>query len=201
MPLSNLDLIARVKDNPSIWMSTHSLHKNRVVLNRFWQGLAEEFEENETKLRKRWKHYKDQFRKEFKKAQKNSLSDSNVPWMYYKPLCFLKEDLVRKEVKNVARPGRGIKKLVSNQLSIILKRVAETKCLVEERLTDLYAQNKNDPDFLFLMSLMPSIKQLTDIQKLNFKVKINDWLLQEITLNTYGENSDEYIVNGIKQEH
>jgi hypothetical protein len=58
---------------------------------------------------------------------------------------------------------------------------------MEKRLSDSEANEnlKNDEDYLFLMSILPSMKKLTDLQKLRFWGKINDWLLEAITQNQY----------------
>lgn len=44
---------------------------------------------------------------------------------------------------------------------------------------------RHDPDYLYLMSLLPTLKQLTEIQKLQLRGKINEWLLEALTTNEY----------------
>lgn len=39
---------------------------------------------------------------------------------------------------------------------------------------------RNDVDYLFLRSILPSMKKLTEYQKLCFRGKINDWLLEAL---------------------
>ncbi|XP_030752353.1 uncharacterized protein LOC115879597 [Sitophilus oryzae] len=57
--------------------------------------------------------------------------------------------------------------------------------LMEKRLSD--SQNEDslnkDEDFLFLTSILLSMKKLTHIQKLQFRGKINDWLIETLSQN------------------
>ena len=52
--------------------------------------------------------------------------------------------------------------------------------LMEKRLKETENDQKlhNDEDFLFLRSILPSMKKLTELQKLEFRGKINQWLYE-----------------------
>jgi hypothetical protein len=187
----------------------------------------------EQKLKKRWKHLKDQYRKELKKVTQKGLPEDVVPWQYYEALSFLKEDVVKRErerffltpnseeeaseddkiaprQKLVATEPRQPKKIKApkkvgdptSKLGTILRRVVETKALLVDRLNVMDDMQRNDPDYLYLMSILPSMKQLTEIQKLHFKSKVSDWMLQVITSNAYGApgDADTYILAEVKAE-
>lgn len=49
----------------------------------------------------------------------------------------------------------------------------------------------NDDDYMYLMSILPTMKKLNDVQKLRFRGKINEWLLDEITRNEYVKNDNK----------
>lgn len=57
--------------------------------------------------------------------------------------------------------------------------------LMEQRMVVSQADNrlKNDPDYMYFMSIMPDIKKLNDIQKLRFKTNVNNILLDLLTEN------------------
>lgn len=53
--------------------------------------------------------------------------------------------------------------------------------LMEKRLNEssVNEELKKDEEYMFLMSTLPTVKKLTDLQKLRFRGKINEWLLKE----------------------
>lgn len=50
---------------------------------------------------------------------------------------------------------------------------------------------KGDADYMFLVSLLPTMRKLTDLQKLQFRGKVNQWLLDALQENqkSYGNTS------------
>ncbi|KAL4707449.1 hypothetical protein ACJJTC_008634 [Scirpophaga incertulas] len=234
-------IIERVRSRPEIWRFNHPLHKNREVHKRFWREVAAELQVGDDLVKKRWKHLKDQYRKELKKSSKLGIPDDIVSWKYFDSLRFLKDDLKERDkdrllsimskekdaVKddddddddddeeettdddnpliNVKREAKRLTKAKivrhhdSQMMNIILQQVSDTKSMMEYRLNllDDSMALRNDPDYLFLMSLMCSMKQLTDIQKLQFKSKVNDFLLQMITKNTNGVDNSVFETQGM----
>ena len=66
--------------------------------------------------------------------------------------------------------------------------------LMEKRLNQSNEEEnlRNDADYLFLRSILPSMKKLSEYQKLRFRGKINDWLLEALTPS---QNSNSFYVN------
>lgn len=154
-------------------------------------------------LKQRWKHLRDQYRKELKKAMEGN--KEKVTWQYFKALSFFKGQILRErdgeraiaaaleaessdeeDEKGLEKTSRldKAKKRDSVKLNIILKRLNQTKSLLEAKTKENEARNA-DPDYMFLVSLLPSFKQLTEVQKLQLRGKINSWLLDALTVKEY----------------
>lgn len=78
----------------------------------------------------------------------------------------------------------------SGKLNLILNRLHAMEEVMETRSQSTDDGSKNDTDYLFLLSLLPIMKRLTEIQKLQFRGKINDWLLEIVTQNEFSERFD-----------
>lgn len=59
--------------------------------------------------------------------------------------------------------------------------------LMEARLNMSQANEAltKDEDYMYLMSILPTMKKLSVVQKLRLRGKINEWLIEEITRNEY----------------
>ncbi|KAM3961329.1 uncharacterized protein ACR2FA_004669 [Aphomia sociella] len=209
------DIIVRVQSKPALWNVSNPIFKKKAMHKRIWQAMARELNMEETVLKKRWKHLKDQYRKELKKSNvENSTYVSG--WQHYDALSFLKEELLSKdrprnttqsETESLGNSDDGedtfevkrTKKATkdetddtqdSRKLNTIIKKLNATKQLIDTKLTAIEDGPRNDPDYMFLMSVLPSIKQLTDIQKLHFRGKVNEWLLETIMQNEYSKQGD-----------
>lgn len=78
----------------------------------------------------------------------------------------------------------------------------EDMILLEKRKLDLMEQRLNasqanqdlnrDEDYLYLMSILPTMQKLNSIQKLRLRGKINEWLLLEMTGNNYSDLSTSH---------
>nr|CAH7758920.1 unnamed protein product [Callosobruchus chinensis] len=67
------EIITEIQIKPELWMSSHPLFKNRIIKSKSWKELAEKLHIEEEVLKKRWKHLKDQFRKELKKTTSSKI--------------------------------------------------------------------------------------------------------------------------------
>ncbi|XP_026757689.1 uncharacterized protein LOC113517259 [Galleria mellonella] len=208
------DIIARVHNKPALWNASNPVYKKKALHRKIWQSMATEMNMDETILKKRWKHLKDQYRKELKKSTcENSSYVSG--WQHYDALSFLKDELLSKEKsrnttlsetesignsddgedaieakKAKMTPKGEIDDQDSKKLGVILKKLNATKQLIETKLLTIEDGPRNDPDYMFLMSVLPSIKQLTEIQKLHFRGKVNEWLLETIMHNEYSKQGE-----------
>ncbi|XP_013195055.1 transcription factor Adf-1 [Amyelois transitella] len=217
------EIIVQVQSRPELWCSSHPCFKNRAIHKRTWRHISKELDIDEITLKKRWKHLKDQYRKELKKAK--NAHNGEIPddylscWQWFPSLSFLKDEILNGSVKvnksvlvsdtdtqsddaednsptkkfkqNVENAAN--KSLDSKKVSIIMKRVNAIHELVSNKRTiGLDDATKNDTDYMFLMSLLPSMKQLTEIQKLHFRGKINDWLIEAMTQNEYNNGDSKF---------
>nr|CAI5826740.1 unnamed protein product [Callosobruchus analis] len=92
------EIITEIQIKPELWMSSHPLFKNRIIKSKSWKELAEKLHIEEEVLKKRWKHLKDQFRKELKKQPVlRSGAEADVwvsTWQYYDLMTFLKDEVL-----------------------------------------------------------------------------------------------------------
>ncbi|XP_068083480.1 uncharacterized protein [Anabrus simplex] len=91
-------LIAAVYNKPSIWNRKDKYHSNRNVVEKCWKDISADMEEDETKLRKKWKYLRDQFAVELGKIPSSRSGEAGntytSKWPYFNLLLFLK-DVVR----------------------------------------------------------------------------------------------------------
>lgn len=76
------------------------------------------------------------------------------------------------------------------KLDTILKRVNQTKNLFLKKMKALETRN-NDPNYMFLLSLLPAMNQLSEVQTLQLKGKINNWLLEALAVKEYVNVCDD----------
>lgn len=190
-------------------------------------------------LKKKWKHLKDQYRKELKKKpDSRSGAEANdwlSSWKYFQSMEFMRHEVMPApssgnlnpvEVEgNVDIPNEEdstdvdidmvdsvaaspasqqspapstsqptpISRKKGNMREEMLEIEKKIK-LMEKRLNQSNEEEnlRNDADYLFLRSILPSMKKLSEYQKLRFRGKINDWLLEALTPS---QNSNSFYVN------
>ncbi|VVC93449.1 unnamed protein product, partial [Leptidea sinapis] len=117
------NLISSVFNKRALWDKKHKRHGNRHLTNKYWHEISTEMNEDENKIRKKWRYLRDQFAVELGKIHCNWMEDEenvNSPkWPYFKSLLFLK-DQVRPRI---------------------------TKRFSRQRSQDSQEQNSEDPDF------------------------------------------------------
>ncbi|CAH1971581.1 unnamed protein product [Acanthoscelides obtectus] len=232
------EIICAIQEKPEIWMSKHALYKNRLVKAKIWTELAEKLGIEEVTLKKRWKHLKDQYRKELKKQPHfRSGAEADVwvsSWQYFNLMMFIKDEVMpapstgnlsvnetddSQEAENIendedssempndsdnldsemmqpmmsppSQPAATSSASSSQQSSSSSRKrlnlkesmldIEKKKLLfMEKRLmeTDNDQKLNNDEDFLFLRSILPAMKKLTELQKFQFRGKVNEWLYE-----------------------
>ncbi|CAK1589231.1 unnamed protein product [Parnassius mnemosyne] len=92
------EIISEIQAKPEMWCSSHRLYKNRVVKAKVWRELSAKLKVKEEILRKRWKHLKDQYRKELKKYPGHisgiESDDWGSTWQYFNMMSFVKDELM-----------------------------------------------------------------------------------------------------------
>lgn len=81
-----------------------------------------------------------------------------------------------KRKRNAASQREAMLVLENKKLQFMEARLKTSQELAELR---------NDEDYLYLMSILPSMRRLSPIQKLRFRGKINEWLIEETTRAEY----------------
>ncbi|VVC88873.1 transcription factor Adf-1-like [Leptidea sinapis] len=204
------NILSKVKSHPVLWLPTHKFYKNRTVRGKIWGDIAEELGMDERVLKNRYKYLKDQYRKELKKVMTNVVAESH--WQHFDDLEFLKEELLtddgrlkskETELDDDLRQEPNNKRARNDSTStpegsrctnspdmcknISSKSDSEKLVMVLNRLNrinkNLNTEMRNDPDYMFLMSILPTFKKLSEIQKLMLRGKMNEWLLEALTQN------------------
>ncbi|XP_077287454.1 uncharacterized protein LOC143912125 [Arctopsyche grandis] len=230
------DIILELKLKPELWSTTHSLYKNRIIKQKVWKELSLKLRIEEDVLKKRWKHLKDQYRKELKKQpvlRSGAETETWVStWQYFYTMSFMKTEVTRASstgnltvnetesrhntentqtdtdiFDSVSSPGSyheqspaGSSNCQPSSTSIrkrsenirkrrikddMLEIEKKQSMVMEKRLKDSQQDEnlKNDEDFLFFRSILPTLKKLNELQKLRFRGKINEWLIEACTEN------------------
>ncbi|XP_068630489.1 zinc finger and BTB domain-containing protein 42-like isoform X2 [Battus philenor] len=89
-------LISLVFSKPPLWDKSNEKYRNRYVIEKCWKEISEAMNQDEYKLRKKWKYLRDQFSVEYTKIPSSRFGDeasisSESKWPYYKSLMFLKD--------------------------------------------------------------------------------------------------------------
>lgn len=167
------------------------------------------FSSTETLLKKRWKHLKDQYRKELKKTPYfDENCDQVHSWIHFNSMDFIRSEMLPIKRRDQSRSESDDEDIQSESdaqatttsastenaenalLKHVSKRIFKVSGLVEKHIRACEGDARKDPDYMFLMSILSSMKKLTEIQKLEFRGKINDWLLEVMTSNEYNGQSD-----------
>ena len=207
----------------------------------------------EDTLKKRWKHLKDQFRKELKKkpvSKSGAEAECWVSsWQYFNLMAFMKDEIIPAQTagnlhinhqlriddaeindaqeesqqsvesqemrdseegpiqspapqrlsssSSSSLPSSTRKRKANSMREDMLELEKKKLMLLEKRVSESRENEllQKDEDYLFLMSILPTMKKLNDLQKLRFRGKINDWLLEAVTQNEYSflyENRNSY---------
>ncbi|XP_077298861.1 uncharacterized protein LOC143920047 [Arctopsyche grandis] len=95
--MSFQDIILEIELKPELWSTTHALYKNRIIKQKVWKELSLKLRIEEDALKKRWKHLKDQYRKELKKQPVlRSGAETETwesTWQYFNIMSFMKTEV------------------------------------------------------------------------------------------------------------
>ncbi|XP_077294610.1 uncharacterized protein LOC143917087 [Arctopsyche grandis] len=95
--MSFQDIILEIELKPELWSTTHALYKNRIIKQKVLKELSLKLRIEEDALKKRWKHLKDQYRKELKKQPVlRSGAETETwesTWQYLNIMSFMKTEV------------------------------------------------------------------------------------------------------------
>ncbi|CAG4913178.1 unnamed protein product [Colias eurytheme] len=204
------EILAKVKQHPELWLPTHKYYKFKSHQIKAWEQIARELNIEEKLLKARWKYLKDHYRKEMKKIVAKDVEKSR--WHYFDQLSFLTEELLSEGKRKIYKeppetdsdqepPKKSIKMLPEPSSStadpslFMISKLNEITDKIDSQ-SGSSEDVKNDPDYMFLMSVLPTVRNLSDVQKFVFRGKINEWLLEALTQNEYSEQYEpKYIVD------
>ncbi|XP_063831586.1 uncharacterized protein LOC135080793 isoform X1 [Ostrinia nubilalis] len=210
-------LIAEVGARPAIWQQKHPQYKLKHIVKKSWDEIHALFPNyGLVELKKKWKNLKDAYRKELKKNPQMHTSDPNYTykslWKYFQDLDFLKDeckDLIEDdEEPATASDNESHDNFVDNlplatltsppdsplhQGDRSFKRQLELSSDYQEferkrrKTMERRSSERNSDNYHFLMSILPEMDRLHSIQKIRLRNKINQALLEEMTLAMYGD--------------
>ncbi|XP_045490871.1 transcription factor Adf-1-like [Colias croceus] len=202
------EILAKVKQHPELWLPTHKFYKFKSHQIKAWEQIATELNIEEKLLKTRWKYLKDHYRKEMKKIVAKDLEKSR--WHYFDQLSFLTEELLSEGKRKIYKeppetdsdqepPKKKILPEPSSSTAdpslFMISKLKEITDKIDSQ-SGSSEDLKNDPDYMFLMSVLPTVRNLSDVQKFVFRGKINEWLLEALTQNEYSEQYEpKYIVD------
>lgn len=93
-----LKLIDLWQKTPILWDTKNKDYRNRDLRKSALEALAVEFEMTSLDIEKKMTGLKNQFRREHNKIRTSGSSSFSVEWFGYRPLLFLQEALVTREL-------------------------------------------------------------------------------------------------------
>ncbi|XP_072934156.1 uncharacterized protein [Epargyreus clarus] len=191
----NIDaLIALVRKKPQLWDRGNKFHSNRNVLDKCWREIAGELNEEEHKVRKKWKYLRDQFSVEYGKIPPAGCEEEMLTyepkWRYYKSLQFLEEVVTpRVNTKNPRRDedssegsqdtsAPGSPSPMENELKTRYKeRMMEMKkqklrYMREKQKMKRSSEMVNEEHMHFFKSLLPHVRSIPPHMQLSFRNRV-----------------------------
>lgn len=159
--------------------SFHYKNLNKVAAG--WEEIARELEVSDVEqCRKKWKSLRDTFTRIQKLGPPSGSEVSGrKEWRHLKSMWFLLPHLRERSSKNsspsTSQTTPGNRRLRSNQSAPLN---AFQKRLLEAVERDAEQANMTDEDMLFVHSLVPPLKRLSQQKKADVKVKIHQLLYE-----------------------
>ncbi|XP_026281012.1 uncharacterized protein LOC113208283 [Frankliniella occidentalis] len=198
-------LIEEVQKRPALWDQSNQHRHNREVLDVLWEEVARVFNAVPDEIRKKWKGLRDTFRKELRKYPNGfdgDLPEDEFPqWVFFKPLySFLKGQM--KARKNDAMQPNGYHYVNvggnwvpkddgdEDTAEDLLDRADLEPIVACDTLRELGARGlkraatddllADDEDYHFFLSLLPHVRKLEPVRKLQIRARIQDMICREV---------------------
>ncbi|KAK9507855.1 hypothetical protein O3M35_007628 [Rhynocoris fuscipes] len=175
-------------------------HNNRAAVNSVWKAIATEMGQPESVCREKWINLRSNFARELRKTRRKINEMGTVgafpsrkclsQWGYYNALSFL-SPFVKTRLDTIEGDNSTVS---DNNVRIKLERLdsieADPLNLVEipEEVSSSESDNDRmqrwlaemDDDRLFLLSLLPKMKQLNTIDNFKFRIEAQSLLLSRL---------------------
>ncbi|KAK9507610.1 hypothetical protein O3M35_007430 [Rhynocoris fuscipes] len=196
-------LISLVKANKCLYDQRDMNHNNRAAVNSVWKAIAVEMNQPESVCREKWINLRSNYARELRKTRRKINEMDSFPiknchsqWAYYNSLSFL-SPFVKTRFSNQTT-------ISDNNIRIKVERFdnIEEDPLNLVEIPDEVSSSENDrmhrwlaeidDDRLFLLSLLPKMKQLNTIDNFKFRVEVQNLLLNRLQehMNRRDETTD-----------
>ncbi|XP_046679092.1 uncharacterized protein LOC124366547 isoform X1 [Homalodisca vitripennis] len=183
-------LIALVQDRPPLYDYSHPAHCNRDVTGYMWSQIAAELGTTEIICKTKWANLRSNFVREFRRIRPSSDGTLWAPqWPLFKPLMFLLPFLKK----------RGSAGSFEEPTIITLEDFQESKKQIDNVSTEhvpkkiridssIPAEEENNDDKLFMLSLVPKMRHLPMVENIKFRIEVQQLLLNRLC--QFSEQSD-----------
>ncbi|KAF6208115.1 hypothetical protein GE061_016565 [Apolygus lucorum] len=202
-------LIELIKLNRCIYDPRQEHHNNRGVINSVWKCIATEMGQPETLCREKWINLRSNFARELRKTRRKMCEDggkqnNTSQWIHFESMMFL-APFVKTRLAT-AEPSSDIEevriKLERDPISIdphsppfFAQEDSEPACF--EFVKKRKYEEDIDDDKMFLLSLLPKMKQLPVLDNMSFRIEVHTLLLSKLqsclgSSESNGRSIDDY---------
>ncbi|XP_054274375.1 uncharacterized protein LOC128994116 [Macrosteles quadrilineatus] len=175
-------LIALVKQQPALYDHSHPAHCNRDVTTRLWSQIAAELDTKDIHCKTKWATLRSNFVREIRRMRPSEDGSIWPPqWPLFKPLMFLLPFLKTR--------GSGGLPIADETVLGVLETYDSTKRhhddLPEQPkqkklCINVPAEEEENDDKLFMLSLVPKMRLLPNEENLNFRIEVQQLLLEKL---------------------
>ncbi|RZF46773.1 hypothetical protein LSTR_LSTR002636 [Laodelphax striatellus] len=190
-------LILIVQNHYEIFDPRDPKHRDREHMGRIWKGIANEL--NNTESLSKWHNLRSNYAREKRKLKPNSTDGAaktnvHIKWPYYDAMRFLDGFMRPNESQANETETFDIAQFTTNDAGDLVSfksaaassptsskslKKRQSQSINVDKIDALYMKhleklinNNNDPDLLYLKSLLPMMKQLTTLKSLEFKGEV-----------------------------
>ncbi|XP_022189066.2 uncharacterized protein LOC111047584 [Nilaparvata lugens] len=188
-------LILIVQNHYEIFDARDPKHRDREHMGRIWKGIANELNCEEAVVKSKWHNLRSNYAREKRNSKPSIAGDGSpkhIKWPYFDSLRFLDGFMRPSESQtNTTEAEFDIAQFASGEAADLVnfkspaaspssaKLAKKRPSMNVEKIDALYIKhleklinNNNDPDLLYLKSLLPMMKQLTTLKSLEFKGEV-----------------------------
>ncbi|BES88247.1 BESS motif [Nesidiocoris tenuis] len=203
-------LIDLIRANRCLYDPRQEHHNNRAVINSVWKQIAIEMNQSETLCREKWINLRSNFARELRKTRRKMTEDgvgvggsnNTSQWIHFEAMMFLApfvktrlatadDPLIEPPIRvKIERDPIGIETtpfITGSATTTDDSPSADTTCL------DMFISGKRrkysspgdsseemDDDRLFLLSLLPKMRQLPILENMSFRIEVHSLLLTKL---------------------
>nr|XP_017019769.1 uncharacterized protein LOC108072930 [Drosophila kikkawai] len=153
-------LISEIMENPPLWDTKNKNYSNKIVTENIWDSISIVMNAPKIQCKKKFKYLKDEYRKALRKVpQPGAEAETFVSkFKYFELMSFLRDDF--------AVAGYSHKRKTDLDESYVDTEKKNLKPL-EAEIKRAYKEDSDD--LQFFKSLLPYVKNISPLQKLQFR--------------------------------